>query len=272
MFGIDFIFILIIWSRISFLVGIVLISITTDTRSVVIINHHHNHWHQEHHDHHGGDQVLLGLLCCSAGIGFHFWRQEQARSFLITLIVVKYHGLHSFFLFLRVHWLISFNTSSSWTKKNDPQSGDDSAWGSQYAFPTGHIFPRRWARQSSSSSSSFSSSSSIIEIHSAASFLSAFTLLGLPAEVYTQVTYYDIIVFVREIQPSPIWSISLYWWDSANTLNNDNLQGTQFLSVVAFTPITAFVLISTFLPIFHNLQVLLKGEKNLTSILYRMFW
>ena len=38
MFGIDFIFILIIWSRISFLVGIVLISITNDTRSVVIIN------------------------------------------------------------------------------------------------------------------------------------------------------------------------------------------------------------------------------------------
>ena len=26
------------------------------------------------------DQVLLGLLGCSAGIGFHFWRQEQARS------------------------------------------------------------------------------------------------------------------------------------------------------------------------------------------------
>merc|ERR1719369_2006690 len=50
-----------------------------------------------------------------------------------------------------------------------------------------------------------------------ASFLSAITLLGMPAEVYTQ--------------------------------------GTQFLSVVAFTPITAFVLISTFLPIFHNLQL-----------------
>ena len=25
-------------------------------------------------------QVLLGLLGFSAGIGFHFWRQEQARS------------------------------------------------------------------------------------------------------------------------------------------------------------------------------------------------
>ena len=33
------------------------------------------------------------------------------------------------------------------------------------------------------------------------------------------------------------------------------MQGTQFLSVVVFTPITAFVLVTTFLPIFHNLQV-----------------
>ena len=103
--------------------------------------------------------------------------------------------------------------------------------------------------------SSFSSSSSfIIEIHSTASFLSAFTLLGLPAEVYMQVTNYHF----RPEDPTKPHLID----QSAKNLNNDNLQGTQFLSVVAFTPITAFVLISTFLPIFHNLQVQLKERRT----------
>jgi len=98
----------------------------------------------------GNYSVLLGLLCCSAGIGFHFWRQEQASPEMTLLGGRNMHFLPVTFSLV-------------------------------------------------------------------ASFLSAFTLLGLPAEVYTQ--------------------------------------GTQFLSVVAFTPITAFVLISTFLPIFHNLQL-----------------
>jgi len=51
----------------------------------------------------------------------------------------------------------------------------------------------------------------------AASFLSAFTLLGLPAEIYTQ--------------------------------------GTQFLTALAFAPISALAITTIFLPVFHNLQV-----------------
>jgi len=50
----------------------------------------------------------------------------------------------------------------------------------------------------------------------AASFLSSFTLLGLPAEVYTQ--------------------------------------GTQFLAVLVFTPITALAVVKIFLPVFYKLQ------------------
>ena len=73
-------------------------------------------------------------------------------------------------------------------------------------------------------------------LKNSASFLSAFTLLGLPAEVYTQVSH---------------GQVSFIWQD----FSSSHFQGTQFLSVVTFTPITAFVLVTTFLPIFHNLQV-----------------
>jgi len=50
-----------------------------------------------------------------------------------------------------------------------------------------------------------------------ASFLSAYTLLGMPAEIYTQ--------------------------------------GTQFLTILLFTPVTAIAIITVFLPVFHRIQV-----------------
>ena len=175
-----------------------------------------------------------------------------------------------FFGFSEFTKFISFNTSSSWRKKNDPQSRDDPAWRSQYALPTGHIFPRRWAPH-----------------HHHHHHRSPPPHLSL--KFILQPVFYPLSHFLACRQRfTRRWQIMILSFsfgrsnqapsdrsdldECANNLNNDNLQGTQFLSVVAFTPITAFFLISTFLPIFHNPQVLLKGEKNLTSTLYRMFW
>ena len=43
------------------------------------------------------------------------------------------------------------------------------------------------------------------------------------------------------------------------------MKGTQFLSVVSFTPITAFILVTTFLPIFHNLQVVSINDDDVSD-------
>ena len=82
-----------------------------------------------------------------------------------------------------------------------------------------------------------------IKICFSASFLSAITLLGMPAEVYTQVgfeTFRDLH-FISNLN-HPIEP-------------NISSKGTQFLTVLVFIPVTALVVTQVYIPVFHRLQV-----------------